>query len=91
MDIYQSCTLPSTPMIRYTAAPTKYDQAPYGTLCTLHLNDDGTDRRIYVQTSQDETTPHWESVEDLVISAFKPLFENPCFIQDCLKKISQTV
>lgn len=88
MDQYQSCDI-SAPMIRYTAAPTKYDSAPYGTLCALHLNDDGTDRRLYVQTSHDESDPHWIAVEELVIQAYKHLFDNSCFLQDCLKKISQ--
>jgi hypothetical protein len=84
---YQTCDIPSEPLIRYTAPPTKYDVAPYGTLCALHLNDDGTDRRLYIQTAQEENDPHWIAVEELVIQAFKPLFENPCFLQDCLEKI----
>lgn len=87
MEQYQSCDIPAAPMIRYTAAPTKYDIAPYGTLCALHLNDDGTDRRLYIQVSQDESDPHWITVEELVVQAYKHLFDNPCFLQDCLKKI----
>lgn len=72
-------------MIRYTAPPTKYDNAPYGTICTVHLNDDGTDRQIYIQASQDENNPDWQSIEEIVIQAYKPLFNNPCFIKDCLE------
>ena len=87
MDQYQSCDIPTRPMIRYTSAPTKYDHAPYATLCALHLNDDGTDRRLYIQIAQDEADPHWITVEELVMQTYRPLFENPCFLQDCLQKI----
>ena len=87
MDRYQECSLPATPMIRYTAAPTKYDLAPYGTSCIVHLNDDGTDRMIYVQTSKDEHNPNWMPIQDLICHAYKPLFDNPCFIQECLDKL----
>lgn len=87
---YKECTLQNLPMIRYTSAPTKYDSAPHKTICSLHLNDDGSERRLFIQTSQDENNPCWESVENLVVRAFKPLFNNPCFLEDCLKKISQT-
>lgn len=87
MDLYQSCSLTPTPMIRYTAPPTKYDTASYGTVCALHLNDEGTARRFYIQIAEDESNPHWIPVEELVVMAFKPLFENPCFIQDCLSKV----
>lgn len=83
---YGSCDIPAKTMIRYTAAPTKYDTAPYSTVCTVHLNDDGTDRRLYIQISKNEQEPHWESVEEVVIRAFKPLFDNPCFIAECLSK-----
>lgn len=84
----QSCDITTTPMIRYTAPPTKYDAAPYGTVCTVHISDDGTDSRLYIQTAQEPENPQWTAIEELVIQAFKPQFENPCFIQDCLQKIA---
>ena len=87
MDFYTECTLPAKTMVRYTAAPTKYDPAPYATVCAVHLNDDGSIKKLYVQISKDEHDPIWVSVEDIVIKAFQPYFENPCFIQDCLKRI----
>ena len=89
MDHYQSCDIPSTPMIRYTAPPTKYDTAPFSTVCALLLNDEGTDRRLYIQISHEDKNPNWIPVEELVIMAFKPLFDNPCFIADCLEKASK--
>ena len=89
MNQYQSCDMPAQPMIRYTAAPTKYDHAPYGTLCALHLDDEGTQRRLYIQTGLDTKNPHWISVEELVIKTFMPLFDNPCFLKECLQKIEQ--
>lgn len=75
-------------MIRYTAPPTKYDIAPYCTLCTVYLNDEGSDSRLWIQTAKDEMNPNWMSVEELVIQAFKPRFEDPKFLEECLKKIS---
>ncbi len=84
---YSSCALLKTPLIRYTAAPTKYDTAPYKTICALHLNDDGSERRLFIQTSQDETSPNWMPVEELVVTAFRPLIENPCFLDDCLLRL----
>jgi|HubBroStandDraft_5_1064220.scaffolds.fasta_scaffold1743701_1 hypothetical protein len=91
MDIekYNSCTLPPQTITRYTAAPTKYDLAPYGTLCTVYLNDEGTARQLFIQTAQDENDPIWVTVEDIVIKAYRPLFENPCFLQDCLMRQPQ--
>ncbi len=85
---YSSCTLQQPPLIRYTAAPTKYDTAPYKTICALHLNDDGSDRRLFIQIAEDENNPNWIPVEELVVQAFKPLFDNPCFLEDCLNKIA---
>jgi hypothetical protein len=84
---FSACALQPNPLIRYTAAPTKYDLAPYKTLCALHLNDDGTDRRLFIQISEDEQNPHWIPVEELVIQAYLPLFDNPCFLEDCLNKV----
>ena len=75
-------------IIRYTAPPTKYDTAPYKTLCILHLNDEGTVSRLFIQTAEDETNPNWMSVEELVIQAFKPRFEDPVFLEECLKKLT---
>lgn len=72
---------------RYTAPPTKYDNAPYKTLCILHLNDEGTASQLFIQISEDETNPNWMSVEELVIQAFKPRFEDPQFLEECLKKL----
>ena len=75
-------------IIRYTAPPTKYDQAPYKTLCILQLNDEGTVSQLFIQVSEDETNPNWISVEELVVKAFKSQFDNKTFIEECLEKIS---
>jgi hypothetical protein len=69
---FSACALQPNPLIRYTAAPTKYD---------------GTDRRLFIQISEDEQNPHWIPVEELVIQAYLPLFDNPCFLEDCLNKV----
>ncbi len=76
-------------IIRYTAPPTKYDAAPYKTLCILHLNDEGTASRLFIQTAEDEINPNWMAVEELVIQALKPRFEDVKFLEECLKKIKE--
>jgi hypothetical protein len=76
------------PMIRYTSAPTKFDKAPYGTFCSVMLNDEGTQQELYVQACLDEEDPHWISAEQLVIAAFKDKLTNICFLQDCLQAIT---
>lgn len=86
---YSECSLQQPPMIRYTAAPTKYDVAPYKAICAVHLNDDGSARRLFIQTSKDEDNPNWIPVEELVIAAFQPLFDNPCFLDECLSKLPE--
>lgn len=77
-------------IIRYTAPPTKYDIAPYKTLCKIHLNDSGSDSQLFIQMAEDEMNPVWMSVEELVIQAFKPLFEDQAFLDDCLNNIKIT-
>ena len=72
-------------MIRYTAAPTKYDTAPYGTLCSVYKNDDGSEYDIFVQTSGDEFDPVWLSAQEIISVAFKPFLKNHLFIAECLK------
>lgn len=74
-------------MERFTAAPTKYDHAPFGTLCSVHINDEGTDKKIFIQTSHDAENAAWISVEELVIQAYRPQFEDVVFLNDCLSKV----
>lgn len=47
-------------LIRH-AEPSQYDHAAYGTVCkSIFSNTE--DFNIYVQTSADESTPHWTLV-----------------------------
>lgn len=43
-------------IVRY-GVPNKYDHAPYGSKCTVILND--LDHATYIQTSHDENEPLW--------------------------------
>jgi hypothetical protein len=76
------------PMIRYTSAPTKYDKAPYGTFCSVLLNDEGTIKELYVQASRNEDDPQWISAEQLLVAALKDKLTDICFLQDCLQTIT---
>ncbi|MFI5332584.1 MAG: hypothetical protein ACHQVS_00615 [Candidatus Babeliales bacterium] len=49
------------PLYRHSA-PTKYDQAPYGTLCEV-INSEGN--QLYVQRSRDEENPLWVHMGDV--------------------------
>jgi len=40
--------------------PTKYDHAPYKTICKIVKNNDTCD--VYVQLSQNEEVPFWDFV-----------------------------
>lgn len=44
--------------------PSKYDQAPYGSLCISSIfTPDGFVVTRYYQTSKDENNPVWEEIE----------------------------
>lgn len=72
-------------MTRYTSPPTKFDIAPYGTFCTVHLNDDGTLYELYVQTSKDEADPLWISAQELLLVAYKKRLVDKDFVFECLQ------
>ena len=72
-------------MTRYTSAPTKFDTAPYGTLCTVYQNDEGTLYDLYVQTSKEETDPLWISAQDLLLMAYKRKLVDRTFVLECLE------
>ena len=73
-------------LIRYTANPTKFDTHPYGTLCSVMRNDDGTEHEYFVQTSIDENDPLWMSAGELLASIYKEKLQDVTFIQELLDK-----
>jgi hypothetical protein len=75
-------------MVRFTSAPTKFDSAPFGTLCSVFLNDDGTEQEFFVQVSADDTDPVWLSAQDLLLKVYKTKLQDPSFLTDCLKQFT---
>jgi hypothetical protein len=80
------CVVAIKPLIRYSAPPTRYDYAAYGTLCSALKNDDGSQQELFVQVSKDEHDPHWIAVSELIHKVFEPQFTDHCFIKDCLER-----
>lgn len=73
-------------MIKYVSPPTKVDIAPQGTICSLFLNDDGTEQELYIQTSLNENDPVWISAQDLLLTVYKDRLKDASFLADCLKQ-----
>ena len=69
---------------RYTAAPTKYDNSKYGTLCVVMKNDEGTEKDYYIQISPLEGDPVWVLAQDLLFDIFKKRLLEPEFIEEIL-------
>lgn len=70
-------------IIRHTL-PTKYDSAPFGTLCQAN-NDD--DYQLFIQLSETEEA-RWEPIGYLLEKAFEPMLEDEAFIQELLALIA---
>jgi hypothetical protein len=71
-------------MIRYND-PTRYDKAPYGTICHVHGDDDVIIKQ-FIQLSTENTTAQWEPLGDFLLKVFHEQLSNTTFIQECLKK-----
>jgi hypothetical protein len=69
------------PVIRYTA-PGKYDVAPGGTICKVM--GDGEDYEFFVQLGDSLDLPNWQPIGKLLEKAFRPFFNDPDFISQCL-------
>lgn len=72
------------PIMRYTL-PTRYDDAPYGTICILKSD---TEDKFYIQVSQDKTTNTWITMGDMLVGAFKDKLLDDVFIKECLQGYS---
>ena len=73
-----------TKMLRYTAKPTKFDVAPAGTRCSVHLNDSGTETELYIQVSDDPTDIQWLPARDLLYIVYEDSLRDPDFVSDLL-------
>ena len=71
------------PIVRYTH-PTKYDQAPIGSLWKCII--DPTCTTIYIQVSNDSTKPQWLRIGAFFEDVFKQDLENRGFLIDCLSR-----
>lgn len=88
MSESRSCSI--TPKIRYTSPPTQFDIAPFGTLCSVMKNDEGTESELFIQASVDEEEPLWLSAAEIVLKRFKNDLQNPCFIISCLEELQRS-
>jgi hypothetical protein len=71
-------------MKRWTAAPTKFDKADFGTTCTVLLNDSGSETELYVQISEDSDDMQWLSARDLLLAVYEDNLNDASFLQDLL-------
>lgn len=69
------------PHIRYTP-PTRYDKAPYGSLCkVMKDNDEST---LYIQINEEEDQAEWMQISDFLEKVFSNHILNNGFINACL-------
>ena len=71
-------------MIRYTSAPTKFDVAPFKSLCSVLKNDEGTEHELFIQLSKDENNAHWVSATELMSHVYRDRLQDPCWIENLL-------
>jgi len=71
-----------TEVIRYTA-PTKYDKAPYGTIC-LVMGEHEICVETHIQVSQSDIDPEWKPMSYLLEKAFHDFIHDKEFIKECL-------
>jgi hypothetical protein len=68
-------------MLERYVAPSKYVEAPYGTLCKVIDSKE----LFYVQVSQNTDEYQWETVESVLAHTFKHMFDNEEFVKELLK------
>jgi isopentenyldiphosphate isomerase len=69
-------------IIRYTA-PTRYDKAPYGTICKVII--EGEKHKLYIQVSPDDVeNSEWVRWGDFLEVVFKRDIFEKAFVKDCL-------
>jgi hypothetical protein len=63
--------------------PTRYDSAPYRTICRVKGECDVIHE--YIQLNDDETNPQWIPVGDFLYRAFSEKLYNQEFLDECIK------
>lgn len=71
------------PLERFTV-PTRYDAAPYGSLCMVK-KDDGRPE-YYIQKSTDPEVADWERFGIFLEHLFEEDIKDSTFIKECLKR-----
>lgn len=75
-------------MKRYSP-PTRFDAAPFGTLCTV-IGDDESQITYFIQLGHGEHA-QWEPLGDFIAFVYKDKIHDPDFISECLKKYQDIV
>lgn len=73
-----------TNMKRFTAPPTRFDKAAFGTTCLVLLNDSGSETETYVQISEDDADMHWIPIKNLLFMVYEDSLSDASFLQDLL-------
>jgi hypothetical protein len=68
------------PILRYTP-PGRYDVAQFGTMCRVVGDNDSSE--IYVQLSEDMSSPSWQKLSKLLEFVFSRFVEKPDFVSRC--------
>ena len=66
-------------IVRHTI-PSKYDLAPFGTLCQANIGDDGY--QLYIQLSELPEEAKWEPIGFLLEKAFEEVLQDEMFITE---------
>lgn len=69
-------------LVRYSS-PTKYDLAPYGTICQV-LGDNAVQEALHIQVGHGETST-WITMGEFLEKVFKDKLLDASFIQECLQ------
>lgn len=64
--------------------PTRYDCAPYKTIC--QVKDEDNTVTVFIQLSKEETNPRWVPIGELLYKAFMNNLSDHGFIDECIKK-----
>lgn len=68
--------------LRYTI-PTRYDEAPFGTLCLVRLEEQPD--QLYIQLNDTDGPADWQPLGYLLEKVFTPFLTNDTFINECLR------
>ncbi len=64
--------------------PTRYDSAPYKTICTVKGESNMVHQ--FIQMSDDEKNPKWITMGDFFYKALSHKINDQIFIDECIKE-----